>query len=174
VSKQDIDRLTIGEHWAYRARAVDRLDEVAVQRFGSKSPPRVLIRFVDPAQEGREEWVPPGRLKAPWTERDAFLERERRWAAVRDVVYLRDTPEGTAIGMVFDSLPDWQFARDGYNDDTGVLFIHDVAAAVHLLAITTWAFAIRERWVHEQAITYAERLFETLEQDESTSAPPPT
>jgi hypothetical protein len=42
-SEQDKRTPEVGERWAYRARAVDRLDEVEVVRFGSKSPPRVLI-----------------------------------------------------------------------------------------------------------------------------------
>lgn len=49
-----------------------------------------------------------------------------------------------------------------------------VAAAVHLLAITAWVLAVREPWVHEQAATYAERLFEALDQIETTSTPPPS
>ncbi|GAA5143381.1 hypothetical protein [Pseudonocardia adelaidensis] len=52
-SKQDKRAPEVGERWAYRARAVDRLDEVEVVRFGSKSPPRVLIRFVAREHEGR-------------------------------------------------------------------------------------------------------------------------
>jgi hypothetical protein len=125
-SEQDKRTPEVGERWAYRARAVDRLDEVEVVRFGSKSPPRVLIRFAAPEHEGREDWVPPGRLKVPWEQQQAFLTHERRWADVRAVAYLRETAVGRAIGLVFDNLPDWEYARDGYNDDTGVLMIHDV------------------------------------------------
>jgi hypothetical protein len=44
----------------------------------------------------------------------------------RFAAYLRDTPLGPAIGMVFDNLRDWRFVKDGYNDDTAVLFIGDL------------------------------------------------
>jgi hypothetical protein len=89
--KQGARTPEIGEPWAYRARAVDRLDEVEVVRFGAKAPPRVLVRFVAPEHEGREDWVPPGRLKVPWELQAAFLTHERQWAEVRAVAYLRET-----------------------------------------------------------------------------------
>ena len=51
------------QRWAYRARQVDEFVEVSVVRLGTQRPARVLVRFVDDAFEGREEWVPPARLK---------------------------------------------------------------------------------------------------------------
>jgi hypothetical protein len=36
-NQQDKRTPEVGERWAYRARAVDGLDEVEVVRFGSKS-----------------------------------------------------------------------------------------------------------------------------------------
>jgi hypothetical protein len=106
-SEQDKRTSEVGERWAYRARAVDRLDEVEVVRFGSKSSPRVLICFAAREHEGREDWVPLGRLKVPWEQQQAFLTHERRWAEVRAVAYLRETAVGRATGLVFDNLPDW-------------------------------------------------------------------
>lgn len=123
-----------GERWAYRWRGPDPCDEVEVLQLGSKSPPRVLVRFVAIDQEGREEWVPPGRLKVPWAERHGFLEHERRWAAVR-VAYLRGTPTAWAIDMVFDALQDWDLADEGYNADSGILRIRDVDALVSDLGL---------------------------------------
>jgi hypothetical protein len=63
---QDNADVEPGERWAYRARQVDELVEVRVLRLGTQKPARVLVRFVDDAFEGREEWVPPARLKVPW------------------------------------------------------------------------------------------------------------
>jgi len=59
-----------GQSWAYRARRVDDFVEVVVLRMGTQKPARVLVRFVDDRFEGREEWVPPARLKVPWSEVD--------------------------------------------------------------------------------------------------------
>jgi hypothetical protein len=47
----------IGETYGCRARAVDDLVPVRVLKQGNKKPARVLIRFEDPAMEGREEWA---------------------------------------------------------------------------------------------------------------------
>jgi len=55
-----------GESWAYRARSVDELVEVVVVRRGTQRPARVFVRFVDDRFEGRQEWVPPSRLKVRW------------------------------------------------------------------------------------------------------------
>lgn len=72
----------VGETWAYRHHGGDPLVQVLVRSIGSKRPARVLIRFVDAEFEGREEWVPPARLKVLWRDVDAFIARERRWDAV--------------------------------------------------------------------------------------------
>lgn len=49
-----------------------------------------------------------------------------------------------------------------------------LATAIHLGLIIAWLVAVRSRWVAQQANTYAERLFETLEHTASaTESPPP-
>jgi hypothetical protein len=55
-----------GQSWAYRARQSDALARVTAVRLGSQRPARVLVKFIDEAFEGRQEWVPPARLKARW------------------------------------------------------------------------------------------------------------
>ena len=69
-----------GESWAYRARSVDDLVETVLVRLGTRRPARVLVRFVDDRFEGRQEWVPPSRLKVRWEAVDEFrgLERSRK------------------------------------------------------------------------------------------------
>lgn len=44
-----------------------------------------------------------------------------------------------------------------------------VAIGFNLLIGLAWLVVVRERWVHEAGQTYAERLFETLEQDGLTA-----
>jgi hypothetical protein len=40
------------------------------------------VYFVDDRFEGREEWVPPLRLKAPWGQAEHWQGREDKFAAV--------------------------------------------------------------------------------------------
>ena len=116
----------VGEAWAYRARYQDPLVQVVVVRFGVKTPRRVRVRFVDDEFEGREDWVPPARLKAPWQEVDAFIARERRWEAVVSASPEYDAPDESAASIVFDLLIDSGLATLGYNAERGVIRIHDV------------------------------------------------
>jgi hypothetical protein len=58
--------MEIGESWDYRARAFDR-SSVTVHRSGDKKSARVPVKYVDDECKGSEEWVPPARLKVPWT-----------------------------------------------------------------------------------------------------------
>ncbi|MGB7871480.1 MAG: hypothetical protein WBM01_24985 [Mycobacterium sp.] len=48
-------------------------------KLGTQRPARVLVRFVDERFEGRQEWVPPARLKVSWAAVGVFREREARW-----------------------------------------------------------------------------------------------
>ncbi|WP_232666273.1 hypothetical protein [Pseudonocardia sp. TRM90224] len=119
----------VGERWAYRARGIDPLVEVEVVRHGSKTPARVLVRWIAAEDEGREEWVPPARLKVAWSDRVEFIAREQRWAAVRAVADLDNTTVDWALGEVFDNLPDWSYARPYRNHGlVGVLEIADLEA----------------------------------------------
>ena len=126
VGNTDERPIEVGQEWAYRARGIDPLQAVEVVKLGTNRPARVLIRFIAEEHEGREEWVPPARLKVLWSERTSFEECEQRWRLVRGVARLRGTPVDDAIDMVFPNLPDWNFARSGYNADAGVLEIHNL------------------------------------------------
>jgi hypothetical protein len=93
-----------GESWAYRARSVDDLVEVVVVRLGTQRPARVQVRFVDNRFEGRQEWVPPSRLKVPWKAVDGFCERERLWERVFSLGVDEDGPLDMAAWQVFEKL----------------------------------------------------------------------
>lgn len=105
-----------GELWAYRARGIDPLVEVAVVRLGSQKPERVLVRFVDEVFEGRQEWVPPGRLRVPWARVGEFVAREERWDRVVAAGLPRDDPREGAAELVFTLLVDDAVARMGYRE----------------------------------------------------------
>jgi hypothetical protein len=132
-AQRKFEGLRAGEEWAYRARHIDPLVRVEIIRTGSREPPRVLIRFHDEAFEGREEWVPPGRLQVAWAEVDAFRATEARWAAVEQASRVTDT-EVHAADIVFDKLIESELASLIYNVD-GVVRIHEVDALAASLDI---------------------------------------
>lgn len=116
----------VGEVWAYRARSMDPLVQVVVHRIGVKTPKRALIRFVDEEFEGQQEWVPPARLKVLWSEVEAFIAREARWAGVLAAFPARDSPEEMAVSVVFEVLIDPALATLGFNATNGTIAIADV------------------------------------------------
>jgi hypothetical protein len=98
-------------------------------------PARVLIKFVDDEFEGREEWVPPARLKVLWSEVDEFVSRERRWTAVIEASPVRDTPAEYALDLVFRELIESDLVRRGFNSTGGVVYIYDVDGLAQSLGI---------------------------------------
>lgn len=130
--------LAIGEEWAYRPKTRARVTPVRVVRIGTKKPLRVFVHFLDDSFEGREEWVPPTRLKVLWPEASDWQEREDRWQAVFDSSReIHGTPEYWAAGMVSEA---WGATFDtsieaGAASDTEVLCISDLHAVATQLGI---------------------------------------
>lgn len=116
-----------GELWAYRARQQDPLVQVAVVRLGVKKPQRILLRFVDDEFEGLQDWVPPARLKVPWSGVDEYVARERRWDAVSRASTDASDAEELAASIIFDLLVPEDLAGLGWNATRGIIRIHDVA-----------------------------------------------
>lgn len=127
--------MDVCESWAYRARGQDPLVEVRVLRIGTDRPPRVLVRFVDDTFEGKEEWVPPARLKILWASVEAFRAHEQHWDAVCADGPGRDSPEYWAAGLVFERLVPVEVAELGYNDTAGVTSIYDTQRLTGLLDV---------------------------------------
>ena len=105
----------VGESWAYRERQIDDVVAVEVVKVGTQRPARVLVRFVDERFEGRQDWVPPARLKVLWTAVDAFREREARWSRVEELG-VGDEPVSRAADEVFEALVDQDIARMEYRE----------------------------------------------------------
>jgi hypothetical protein len=127
---QNIPAPVVGQIYGYRARAVDDLVPVKVLKKGTKKPARVLIRFEEPVMEGREEWVPPVRLKVAWADVDAFRAEEARWDAVSALSPHPDSAEVNAAEQVCELLVDGAVAGFGYRDS--YLVVHDLAALAEL------------------------------------------
>jgi len=123
----------VGESWAYRARRSDDLVEVEVLKVGTHRPARVLVGFVDEQFEGRQEWVPPGRLKARWEAVDAFRDDEARWARI-DALGIGDEPVSRAADEVFEALIDADIARMDYRE-SGACRVTDSARLVELTGL---------------------------------------
>jgi hypothetical protein len=108
--------LAAGQSWAYRARQVDDVVEVEVLKLGTQRPPRVLVHFGDERFEGRQEWVPPARLKVRWEAVDAFRASEARWDRVFDLGRGFDDPADGAATEVFTALIADDIARMEYRE----------------------------------------------------------
>jgi hypothetical protein len=124
-----------GEVWAYRARSQDPLVQVAVVRLGVKKPQRVLVRFVDDEFEGRQDWVPPARLKVPWGGVEEYTAKERRWNEVLRPAADVSLTEELAASSVFDLLIPEDMAELGWNAKRGTVLIHDVSGLAGLLEV---------------------------------------
>jgi hypothetical protein len=131
----------VGEEWAYRERTNSNPTLVRVTKVGTARPPRVKIRFLDDAFEGREEWVPPSRLKVLWADLDAWRAREDRWDAIAAAsVGVDRTPELWAAETVFEVVAGEDVLSTGYREHAGVLCISDASKAADLLGTDLSSF----------------------------------
>lgn len=121
-----------GESWAYRARGVDPLVEVRVVRQGAQKPARVLVRFVADEFEGKEEWVPPARLKVLWSQAAEFQAREERWARMCAVGPGQEDPRDYAASEIFDEYVDSELATINYRDGDSITIKHPEVLAARL------------------------------------------
>lgn len=124
--------------WAYRAKAGAAVDEVEVLAIGEKRPPKVKVRFVAEEAEGREEWVPRGRLLVLWSGVDGWLHRERQWKALTSDAPYDEDPEFVAAELVFETCPLEGLATMAWSGrQRGVLQIDDLAGLTAVLHMDT-------------------------------------
>lgn len=123
-----------GQSWAYRARRDDALAQVTVIRLGTQRPARVLVKFTDEAFEGRQEWVPPARLKARWEHVDEFRAREARWDRIDTAGLPLDDPREDAAQTVIELLLGDDGVEMGYRE-SGAIRLRDPAAVATKLGL---------------------------------------
>ncbi|GAA4027113.1 hypothetical protein GCM10022232_86080 [Streptomyces plumbiresistens] len=129
--------MDVGERWAYRAAPHHGpVAEVEVLKMGTQRPVRVEVLFVAEEAEGRQEWVPPARLRVAWQDKDAWLAREEQWSELT-----RDSPDDDdiafrAVIILFDEHLWEGVVSFGVNyRDRGLLYIDDVPALAALLDV---------------------------------------
>lgn len=110
-----------GESWGYRARGIDPLVEVRVERLGTKKPSRALVAFVDESFEGKQEWVPPARLKVPWDEAGEYQAREARWKRVASAGPPREDPRNFAASEILDEFLDEELGYIEYREGDAIV-----------------------------------------------------
>lgn len=103
-----------GEAWGYRPRGTDPLVEVRVIRLGTNKPARVLVALVDDSFEGKEEWVPPARLKVLWTGAEQCEAREARWNRVASFGPAQEDPRSYAASEIVDEYLDEELGTINY------------------------------------------------------------
>lgn len=91
------------------------------------------MSFIAEEFEGRQDWVPPARLKTLWSDIEEFAAHEARWRAVAQA---SPVPEQVqyAMSTVFDRLIDESVAELEYRL-AGVASIHDVDRLAALLEL---------------------------------------
>lgn len=73
-------------------------------RLETQRPARVLPRFADVAFEGREDWVPPARLKVRWENIAESRAWEERWDRIHSVGLPLDDSREDAAAQVIEML----------------------------------------------------------------------
>jgi hypothetical protein len=93
------------------------------------------VRFVDDEFEGRQDWVPPARLKVPWSGVEEYAAKERRWDEVLRPAADVSLTEELAASTVFDLLIPEDMAELGWNARRGTVLIRDVSGLASLLEV---------------------------------------
>jgi hypothetical protein len=133
---QNVAELRVGSEWAYRQHRDDPIVRVRVLRIGKERPFRAKVRFVDDEFEGREDWVPRARLKAPWGELGSWRAREEQWEAVRHAAApTSSSPEYWATDYVLSFVADLG-VEVGCGRNAAVLSISDPDALADLVGLT--------------------------------------
>lgn len=107
-----MDPIGEGERWAYRKGRLPFEEATVVKVVSQSGHRKVRVQFEDGPNAGETQWVGRQYLKAPWEQRDAFIERERRWSAAKRQAW--DVPASVceAVRLIVDEVMDDALAYD--------------------------------------------------------------
>lgn len=131
-----------GEDWLYwdvPARAWRRVVLLVVP---SEAPKRVRIQHLDPKKRGAAEWVPAGRLRVPWAERDDYLASQDRWANAER--HAPSTPTTDAAMVVLAAYAPESLADLASNGSAGIMEVFDGNELSRLSGVDVAALATAE------------------------------
>lgn len=125
--------MNVGEVWAYRARQIEPFVQVVVVRIGVRSLARVLVRFADDV-EGRQEWVPPSRLRGLWTDVDDVDAAEQHWEHIWERGIGLGDPRWEAADAIMRPLVKEDLAELRYREGGAARIhqVHELARALNL------------------------------------------
>ncbi|AIX99749.1 hypothetical protein ART_0151 [Arthrobacter sp. PAMC 25486] len=139
-----------GERWAYRKGSLPFEDVTIVKVVSQSGHRKVSVQFEDGPNAGETQWVGRPYLKVKWDERQAFVDREQRWANAKSGYW--DVPLGLtcAAALVITETMDDALARDR---DHGILQTNDAPLLRQLLQLTESQLFV-EGSFDEQGVTY--------------------
>jgi hypothetical protein len=138
----------VGEVCAYRARQSDPLVQVVVLRIGVGKLARVLVKFVDDVFEGRQEWVPPARLKVLWTDVGDCEAADQRWEHIWERGIGLGDPRWDAAHEIMRLLVKEDLAELRYREG-GAVRIHQVDELARALNLPASVFTGNPDAFHE-------------------------
>lgn len=139
-----------GERWAYR-KGCHPFEEAAILKVISQSGHRkVRVQFEDGPNAGEIEWVGRPYLKAKWAERQAFVDREQRWAKAKSGRWGVPVDLTCAAALVITETMDEALACDR---DHGILQTNDAPLLCELMQITESKLVV-EGSFEEHGTTY--------------------
>lgn len=101
-----------GERWAYRKGQLP-FEEATILKVVSQSGHRkVRVQFEDGPNAGETQWVGRQYLKAPWLDRQAFVEREQCWARAKSQAWNEPASVREAAALVITETMDDALAID--------------------------------------------------------------
>lgn len=129
----DASRFVVGDEWAYRARDDAASERVQIQALTpKKASVRVDIVFVDDPEK-RVENVPGARLRAPWTEVEAYDALMRNWRRI-DNLKLDDVEEGCTEQVLVLLIPD-DVAEIEWSPVSCAAAIHDKTRLAEIIRV---------------------------------------
>lgn len=138
----EIDASSEGEDWLNWDVPARTWRRVVLLVVPSESPQRVRIQHLDPKKGGAAEWVPAGRLRTRWAQREEYLSSRSRWEnAGRHAPSVPAT--GAAMLILASYAPD-SLADLAGNGAAGIMQVFDADELSQLSGVNVAAFAAAE------------------------------